>query len=330
MAESAESAPASKGGDGDGDEVEDTSEKYQDTSVTMLDLRKHDANWEQWQLRGDMKARCQFLISSQVPYFKEKPYIDYERDDIAEYTLKFLAQPQGYGWSLDFDPNFFCELAYEGFLSTGVELPFSEPPLQILLPWIDPKRNSLDFLETHVSHQVRKRAKRYTMTVDTAFDEVMLGCIWQHGEGWLYRGVRWLLRTLFQRGYTGSQDIHVGVHSFELWDSEGQLVAGDLGYTVGGVYTSMTGFRRQHTQGAGDVQLVLTAALLRKMGYDWWDLGMVMKYKAKLGARVITREAFIERLKRDRDKHTAFRHERAHGHELLQHLLQAQRAKQSI
>lgn len=36
----------------------------------------------------------------------------------------------------------------------------------------------------------------------------------------------------------------------------------------------------EDTQGAGEVQLVLTAALLKKMGYAWWDLGMTMKYKA--------------------------------------------------
>lgn len=160
------------------------------------------------------------------------------------------------------------------------------------------------------------------MTVDTAYDEVMLGCIHQHGEGWLYRGLRWLLRKLFREGYRGKQNIHVGVHSFELWDSDGKLVAGDLGYTVGGVYTSMTGFRTHLSKGAGDVQLVLTSALLHKMGYAWWDLGMVMKYKAGLGARVITREDFVRRLHKDRDTPVKFRHDRVGGKVLLG-LLQA-------
>lgn len=302
-------------------DVEDTSEKFVDTSVTHADLRKNDEDWEP--LPAPMKARFHELISTQIPYFSDKPYIDYGRESVKDYTPRFLAQPQGYGWTMDFDKNLFCELAFEGFLSTGLEIPAgNDLMIQIMLPWIDPKRNSLDLHEYRISRQVQKRAKQYTMTVDTAYDDVMLGCIHQHGEGWLYRGLRWLLRSLFKDGYTGRQDIHVGVHSFELWDSTGKLVAGDLGYTVGGVYTSMTGFRVQHTQGAGEVQLALTAALLQKMGYDWWDLGMVMKYKAGMGARVITREAFIERLHRDRAKRTAFAHDRIGGQELLSNFRQ--------
>lgn len=308
--------------------VEDTYEKFVDTSITQADLRKHDAAWQE--PSAHVKAHYRRILLEHVPFFADKPFIDYKLDSIVDYTRAFLAQPQGYGWSLDFCPNFFCELAYEGFLSTALEIPLgSDVMLQVMLPWIDPKRNSLDFNDTHISRQVQKRAKRYTMTVDTAYDEVMLGCIWQHGEGWLYRGLRWTLRTLFKNGYTGSRDIHVGVHSFELWDSDGRLVAGDLGYTVGGVYTSMTGFRLQCSQGAGEVQLVLTSALLQKMGYSWWDLGMVMKYKARLGARVITRAAFIDRLHKDRDKRIKFHHERSGGQELLRHLQQAMRDSQN-
>ncbi len=71
-------------------------------------------------------------------------------------------------------------------------------------------------------------------------------------------------------------------------------VAGDLGYTVGACYTSMTGFRRAATHGCGTVQLVCTYALLRRCGFAFWDLGMVMKYKEQLGARVVTRREFVE------------------------------------
>ena len=35
----------------------------------------------------------------------------------------------------------------------------------------------------------------------------------------------------------------------------------------------MTGFRQKDARGAGAVQMLLTAGLLEKMGYKWWDLG---------------------------------------------------------
>eukprot|EP00747_Dinoflagellata_sp_TGD_P168685 gnl/TRDRNA2_/TRDRNA2_195659_c0_seq1.p1 gnl/TRDRNA2_/TRDRNA2_195659_c0~~gnl/TRDRNA2_/TRDRNA2_195659_c0_seq1.p1 ORF type:complete len:329 (-),score=66.83 gnl/TRDRNA2_/TRDRNA2_195659_c0_seq1:107-1093(-) len=311
--------PAAAEPEEDSGAVEDTSKKYVDVTVTMADLRRHDETWQELDPYTKMKLRQ--LMREQMPLFTTWPHFDYERDSTAGFAKAFLAQQGAYSWSLDFSPNLFCELAYEGFLSTSMEIKAGEDfMLQVLLPWDDPIRNSLDFHETHVSRQVRKRAKHYTMTVDTAYDEVMLGCIWQHGEAWLYRGLRWLLRNLFKKGYKGSKGVPAGVHSFELWDSDGRLVAGDLGYTVGSVYTSMTGFRLQGTEGAGEVQLVLTSALLHRMGFTWWDLGMVMKYKARLGARTITRDAFIDRLHRDRDKCIPFAHERIGGQELLEEL----------
>lgn len=306
------------------DFVDDTSEKFVGISITMDALRRDDETWQQPQ--GLQKTRIHGLISSRIFFFHDKPYVDFCKDDISAFTVSFLLQPQGYGWSLDFDPNFFCELAYEGFISTSMEIQAGDGfRIQVLLPWIDPKRNSLDFGDVHISRQVRKRAKHYAMTVDAAFERVMLGCIHQHGEGWLYRGLRCSLRALFKNGYTGCRGIHVGVHSFELWDDSGELVAGDLGYTVGGVYTSMTGFRLQHSRGAGEVQLILTAALLHKMCYSWWDLGMVMRYKARLGAKIITREDFIARLHSDRDKQIVCCHDRICGADLLGYFLAVQR-----
>lgn len=313
------------GEDDEAGEVEDTSEKFVNIDVTSADLRRDDQEWQ-----PPSRAQRDHLVQvlpKFMPVFREWPLMDLERDSIHNFTRTFLAQPQGYSWSLDFSGNMFCELAYEGFLSTSLEIPTGDDfMIQVLLPWNDPTRNTLDWRDVHISRQVRKRAKKYTLTVDTAYDEVMLGCVRMHGEGWLYRGLRWLLRGLSQRGYTGGREFRVGVHSFELWDEAGRLVAGDLGYTVGGVYTSMTGFRLQEIQGAGEVQLVLTAALLHKMGYLWWDLGMVMKYKARLGANVVNREAFLRRLHETRDTPVAFSSPRLAGKELLSHLMEFQRS----
>ena len=97
------------------------------------------------------------------------------------------------------------------------------------------------------------------------------------------------------------------VHSVELIDAEsGTLVAGEIGYTIGGVYTSLTGFLDRSSSSstttttedkpeggeaeeaagsssappskmlhssAGTVQLVALGALLRRCGFHFWNLG---------------------------------------------------------
>ena len=89
------------------DEVEDDSAKFVDVSVTMDHLRRDDENWQQ--IRNPKKGALVDYIKSRIAYFTDKPYIEYETDSIADYTKRFFRQPQGFGWSLDFDPNFFCE-----------------------------------------------------------------------------------------------------------------------------------------------------------------------------------------------------------------------------
>lgn len=77
------------------------------------------------------------------------------------------------------------------------------------------------------------------------------------------------------------------LHSVEVW-SEGKLVAGELGYVVGSIYTSLTG--AYTLEGAGGVQLVALGKLLEKLGFSIWDFGMEMNYKIELGASSVPRE----------------------------------------
>eukprot|EP00931_Biecheleriopsis_adriatica_P057054 TRINITY_DN33834_c0_g2_i1.p1 TRINITY_DN33834_c0_g2~~TRINITY_DN33834_c0_g2_i1.p1 ORF type:complete len:137 (-),score=15.64 TRINITY_DN33834_c0_g2_i1:75-485(-) len=132
------------------DDVEDTSEKWVDTSVTMSDLRRNDEDWRP--LPRPRRRALSAGISAQIPYFRDKPLMDSTTMTVHDYTTTFLSQPGAYGWTLDVEPALFCELAYEGFLNTGLELPASGGEMiQMLLPWIDPVRNSLDFKDAHIS-----------------------------------------------------------------------------------------------------------------------------------------------------------------------------------
>jgi len=87
------------------------------------------------------------------------------------------------------------------------------------------------------------------------------------------------------------------IHSVELWAEEGgdsqpvRLVAGEIGYVCGTMYTSLTGFYRE--SGAGTVQLLAVAGLLLRAGVQCWDLGMNHDYKDNLGAQDLERADFV-------------------------------------
>lgn len=77
------------------------------------------------------------------------------------------------------------------------------------------------------------------------------------------------------------------------------LVAGEIGVSVGRVYTSLTGFT--DADSAGTLQLTATRLLLCKAGYELLDLGMNMPYKESIGAKPLSRDTFMKffRLLRD-------------------------------
>ncbi len=68
-------------------------------------------------------------------------------------------------------------------------------------------------------------------------------------------------------------DSKMRVHSIELYDDMDVLVAGEIGYTFGTTYTSLTGFYDKKVPNAGKLQLVLLSKWLEQSGYTFWNFG---------------------------------------------------------
>jgi len=196
-------------------------------------------------------------------------------------------------WSLDFDAGFIEQLFLYGFLPicSQMKVPVGSP-CYVLLPKLHRQRCLLcDLRSIHVDRGARKRSKKYRISVDQAFPDVVTGCIEQHGESWLWPPIREAFSLLSDKARLANSHDDVAVRSIELWAEDGRLVAGELGFTCGSLYTSLTGFFRE--AGTGTLQVLALAALLLRAGCQSWDLGMGMAYKDALGAKDIDRKEFV-------------------------------------
>ena len=187
-----------------------------------------------------------------------------------------------------------AQLMSEGFLpiaTTG-----------LLLPKLHRERCVVQLPDClHVPRSTKKKAKRFRMTANKDFDGVVAGCHQQHDHCWLIEPLVEAFRTILEapNGVPTGGKTRVRLFSFEVWNEEDELVAGELGYTVGSIYTSLTGFSQQDS--AGSVQLVTLGTLLVRQGFTLWDLGMDMDYKRELGAGLMTRANYVAEVRRVRE-----------------------------
>lgn len=189
-------------------------------------------------------------------------------------------------------------LMIEGFLPIATE--------GVILPKLHHKRCVVSLPGgLHVSKSIRKKSKKFRFTTNQSFDRVVEGCRRQHGPRcWLYPELVRVFREIHDAGLVNSmvnpsasmtkiEEAPVRLYSIEVWNDEtGELVAGELGYTVGSIYTSLTGFSAQDS--AGSVQLSSLGRLLSRIGFSMWDLGMDMDYKQNLGSHLMDRKDFVE------------------------------------
>jgi Leu/Phe-tRNA-protein transferase len=196
-----------------------------------------------------------------------------------------------------FEEEFVAGLMAAGFLVMSTELEQKKPlkneryyqkkpPEYILLPKHHLERSVIFFDELHEPKSARRLIPRYELRKDEDFDCIVDNCVKTHGDDWLTPPLVRLLKAL--RPGTLPQ---AALSCFGLY-RDGKLTAGEFGISAGKVYTSYSGFHTENSDGT--VQMILTGRWLRDRGFAFWDLGMPLDYKLKLGARNISRERFLE------------------------------------
>jgi len=205
-----------------------------------------------------------------------------------------------------FNMVFIRRLTYHGFLPMSI-LTHLGP---ILTPKLHVERCVLSFDDLHISRKVKKKCKLFEMTTDQCFRRVIEECNRQHGSiSWLCQPLVESFAAIFEAsqqeavrgmGRSGGdrQETACRMHSIELWE-DSELVAGEVGYSVGRCYTSLSGFSRVDSSGV--VQMVAAAKFLQRAGFKFWDLGMALEYKLALGAKEWPRQVFLEELAAVRD-----------------------------
>ncbi len=161
---------------------------------------------------------------------------------------------------------------------------------QPILWWSPDPRMVLFVDEFVVSHSLRKRiaAGTFSITVDTAFDNVIDACAapraGQQGT-WITEEMVEAYAALHRAGYA---------HSVEAW-RDGELVGGLYGIALGRVFFGESMFTRQPD--ASKVALAHLVLRLRELEVPMIDCQQQTPHLASLGARPIARAAFAARLR---------------------------------
>lgn len=175
-------------------------------------------------------------------------------------------------------------LAYE----MGIFPWYSEP--DPILWWSPDPRCVLYLGEHKVSKSMRNFINQTNLriTVDLAFSEVMQGCqqAERDGEG------TWISDD-FLAAYRGIFELGIG-HSVEVWDGE-ELVGGLYGLSIGKMFFGESMFSK--TSNASKLALFHLVEILKGWNFDLIDCQVYNPHLGSLGARNISRGAFLELLR---------------------------------
>ncbi|MFM8302751.1 MAG: leucyl/phenylalanyl-tRNA--protein transferase [Actinomycetota bacterium] len=158
------------------------------------------------------------------------------------------------------------------------------------LGWWSPDPRGVLPLDGMVVHRsLRRSARRFTATVDTAFTEVMRACADERRPGgWIDDAFVAAYARLHELGWA---------HSVEVWAQDAgrsELVGGVYGVAVGGLFAGESMFQR--ATDASKVALLVLVERLRAGGGTLFDVQWRTPHLASLGVVEISRDEYGRRV----------------------------------
>jgi len=156
------------------------------------------------------------------------------------------------------------------------------------LPWFSPDpRGIVPLGEFRISRSLRRSARRFSVTADTAFAAVIAGCADpRRPGGWITPPIRAAYERLNALGWA---------HSLEVWDERGELAGGLYGVEIGGLFAAESKFHVRTD--ASKVALAALVARLRAAGgARLLDVQWTTPHLQALGARDVARSEYLRRL----------------------------------
>ncbi len=155
------------------------------------------------------------------------------------------------------------------------------------IAWFSPDpRGILPVDGLHVSRSLRRSRRRYRVTIDTAFTEVMSACADPTRDGrWINGSFIDAYSRLFDLGWA---------HSFEARDGDDQLVGGLYGLHIDGLFAGEAMFST--ATDASKVALVELVEWARSNGIELLDVQWATPHLTSLGVIEISRSEYLRRL----------------------------------
>ncbi len=174
---------------------------------------------------------------------------------------------------------------------------FPWPIEELPLTWFCPEERAiLEFVDLHVPRSLTKARRRaqLRLTIDQAFRQVISACarVKRSGETgtWITPQIIQAYCELHHRGHA---------HSVEAWDQE-ELVGGLYGVEIDGAFAGESMFYARPN--ASKLALLFLIEHLQGRGLEWIDIQMMTPHMERLGAKLISRDDFLQKLTRTRSR----------------------------